>query len=352
MSLDAMLQVGLGPFDLDVALAMSPGEVVAVLGPNGAGKTTMLRSLAGLSPLDRGHIRIDGVTLDEPATGHFVGPQRRPVGVVFQEYLLFPHLSALENVAFGPRAHGLGRQEARAGAAALLQRMGLGDVLQQRPSQLSGGQQQRVALARALALRPRLLLFDEPLAALDAATRNDLRRDLRTVLDRNDGMALLVTHDPVDAHVLADRVVVVEAGRIVQAGRLAEVTAHPRSPYVAELVGVNLLSGTFDATAFSTANGARLIPAASQLRQGPALASIRPQAIALHASEPHGSPRNSWQTTVSEIDLYRDRVRVRLGEPLPLTAEITPGALAELALQPGDAVWASVKATEIATYPN
>lgn len=352
MSLDALAQLRLGSLSLDVSLAIAPGEVVALLGPNGAGKSTFLRCVAGLQPLDSGHIALDGVTLDDPCNAIFASPERRPVGMVFQDYLLFPHLSVLENVAFGPRARGVARGEARRGALALLEQTGLGELSRQRPGQLSGGQQQRVALARALAIQPRLLLLDEPLAALDASTRNELRRDLRGLLGVGGAMALVVTHDPVDAHVLADRVVVIENGKVVQFGTLSQVTAHPRSPYVAELVGVNLLSGTVAAGVFQSLSGGRLVSATIATWAGPALAAVRPQAIALHRSEPEGSPRNCWRATVVEIDLYAARVRVRLGEPLTLTAEITPGALADLGLVPGDEIWASVKATEVATYPN
>ncbi len=161
--LDARLVVDRGTFHLDVALTAAPGDVVALLGPNGAGKTTALRALAGLVPLADGHLRLDGVALDRTP------PESRPVGVVFQDYLLFPHLTALDNVAFGPRCRGASKAESRARAAAWLDRMGLADHAGAKPRRLSGGQAQRVALARALATNPRLLLLDEPLAALDDA---------------------------------------------------------------------------------------------------------------------------------------------------------------------------------------
>jgi molybdate transport system ATP-binding protein len=266
MSLDASVALTLGRLDLDVTLSVAPGEMVAILGPNGAGKSTVLRALAGLLAIDRGRIAIDDVVVDDPGRSTFVAPERRPIGVVFQDYLLFAHLSALDNVAFGLRARGVGRADARRRAGDWLERVGLGDHAAHRPAALSGGQAQRVALARALATDPRLLLLDEPLAALDVGTRAEVRRDLRRHLQSFDGMRVMVTHDPVDAYALADRVAVVDAGRIVQLGTIAEVTAHPRSRYVASLVGTNLVAGDILDGALTTATGARVLLADAHAR--------------------------------------------------------------------------------------
>ena len=349
MTLEARLTCAVGSLDLDIELTADAGEVVAILGPNGAGKTTAFRCLAGLRPLDAGRIRLDGTVLDDPADRVFVRPEHRPVAVVFQDYLLFPNLTALENVAFGLRARGVDRHEARRRAAAWLERVGLADHAGHRPGALSGGQAQRVALARALATEPRLLLLDEPLAALDAGTRSEVRRDLRRHLEAVQGVRLLITHDPVDANALADRVVIVEAGRVVQAGTLAEVTAQPRSRYIADLIGVNLLTGTGRDGTVTTAAGGVVVSADHV--EGAAFAVIEPRAVALYRTPPDGSPRNVWAARVADLDHQADRVRVRLEGPVPLVAEITPAALAALALRLGDEVWATVKATEIATYP-
>lgn len=349
MSLAATVVVELPGFRLDVALHVAPGEVVALLGPNGAGKSTALRALAGLRPLDGGSIRLDGELLDDGGA-HFVPAEQRSVGVVFQDYLLFPHLSARENVAFGLRARGTGRVGARARADEWLIRVGLGELGDRRPGALSGGQQQRVALARALAPSPRVLLLDEPLAALDAGTRGDVRRDLRRHLDAFGGCTVLVTHDPVDAYALADRVVVVEQGTVVQQGTLAEVAAHPRSRYVAELVGINLVRGRMAGGSFVADSGATVVVAEAP-EDGPAFVAVRPQAISLHRTHPEGSQRNVWSTTVADIDQQHDRVRVRLAGTLPLVAEITPAALTQMGIRPGDEVWAAVKATEVTAYP-
>jgi molybdate transport system ATP-binding protein len=348
--LAARVGLSLGSLELDVELAVDDGEVVAVLGPNGAGKTTLLRALAGLVAIDRGRIEVDGVVLDEPDAGTFVSVEHRPVGVVFQDYLLFAHLSALENVAFGLRARGTPKAEARSAAMALLDRFGLADHARHRPPALSGGQAQRVALARALATGPRLLLLDEPLAALDATTRRDVRRDLRRQLASFGGARVLVTHDPVDAYALADRLVILDAGSVVQAGTIHEVTAHPRSRYVAELVGTNLVSGDIAAGVLRTDHGVEIVIA--DALPGRAFAVIRPQAVAIARHAPaESSVRNTWPGIVSDVDRLGDRVRIGIDGPLPLTAEITSDALVSLALRPGDAVHASVKATDIVTYP-
>jgi molybdate transport system ATP-binding protein len=350
MTVAAEITVRVGSFDLHAGLTVDPGEVLALLGPNGSGKTTVLRALAGLLPIEAGSIRIDGVVVDDPAADRFVEPEHRPIAVVFQDYLLFPHLSVLENVAFGLRARGTPRVVARRAARGWVDRVGLAAHASARPSALSGGQAQRVALARVLATDPRVLLLDEPLAALDAGTRADVRRDLRQHLASFDGMRVLVTHDPVDAFALADRVAIIEGGRIVQTGTLHDVTAHPRSRYVADLVGVNLVSGAVSGGVLVTASGARVTIA--DAGAGPSFAVIRPHSIALTRQPPTmSSARNQWAGTIVDVDRLGDRARIGIDGVLPLVAEITVDALDALALRPGDAVHAAVKATDIEVYP-
>lgn len=348
MSLDAHLVVRLDRLALDLPVAASPGTVVAVLGPNGAGKTTALRALAGLRRLDGGHVTLAGRDLDRPATGTFVPPERRRVAWVPQDHLLFPHLSVLENVAFGPRSGGVPRAEARARARSELEAVGLAEVAGVRPRALSGGQAQRVALARALAGAPDLVLLDEPLAALDATTRATTRRDLGRRLAGVPAATVLVTHDPLDALVLAQHLVVVEDGGVVQAGPVTEVTARPRTRYVADLVGTNLLRGRADGTTVRVGDAAVTVP---EPRTGEVFLTIPPSALALHPERPTGSARNAWPCTVAAVDMLGERVRVELAGPLPLTAEITPAALVALGLQVGDPVWAAAKATEVDAYP-
>lgn len=347
MTLHAAFAVRLGALDLAVDLQAASGAVTAVLGPNGAGKTSVLRAIAGSLPIDAGAISLDGRTLDRPPDV-FVPPEHRRMGIVHQDYLLFPHLTALDNVAFGPRARGRTAREARALAASLLARVGVEAHAGARPRTLSGGQAQRVALARALATEPAALLLDEPLAALDAGTRVEVRRDLRRYLAGFGGPTLLVTHDPVDALALADHVAILEAGRLTQTGTIAEVTTRPRSRYVADLIGTNLVHGTAHGTIVETESGTTITIA--DPTHGPVFATVAPAAVALHHREPEGSPRNRWHTTVEHLDLLGDRVRVRLSPPVALVAEITPAAAAELGLREGDPVWASVKATEVTTY--
>jgi molybdate transport system ATP-binding protein len=292
---------------------------------------------------------LDGTVLEDTEAGTWVPTERRPVGFVFQDYLLFPHLSALENVAFGLRARGLPRAEARRRAAAWLERVGLAAHGASRPRALSGGQAQRVALARALAGDPRLLLLDEPLAALDAATRAEVRRDLRRHLASFDGTRLLVTHDPLEAIALADRLVVLEGGRVTQTGTPAQVSARPRSRYVAELVGVNLFRGRADGGRVELASGAVVVTAGDH--HGEVFAAVHPHAVALHRHRPEGTPRNVWAGTADTLDVLGDRVRVRVTGSMPIVAEVTPAAAGELRLADGGPVWASVKATEVTVYP-
>ena len=349
MSLECDIGLRLGTLDLAVELRVMPGEVLAILGPNGAGKSTVIRALAGLVALDDGRITLDGEVLDDPAHGVFVPAEQRSIGVVFQDYLLFSHLSVLENVAFGLRASGSTKQDARGSASEWLDRMGLQEYAGERPGVLSGGQSQRVALARALATQPGLLLLDEPLAALDVATRATVRSELRRHLDSFGGVRILVTHDPVDAYALADRVAILDAGTVVQIGTIGEVTAHPRSRYVADLVGTNLVTGAVRDGVLVTDSGVSVVIA--DARTGPSFAVIRPQAIALTREQPAGSSmRNVWRGTINGIDRLGDRVRVGIEGPLPLVAEITADALDTLQLRPGDDVHAAAKATDIEAY--
>jgi molybdate transport system ATP-binding protein len=349
MSLQAAVGLVMGSLALDLEVSAGDGEVIGVLGPNAAGKSTLLRALAGLSPLRRGRVVLDGEVLEDTSTGVREPADRRSVGFMFQDSRLFPHLSVLDNVAFGPRARGLSRGEARRRAEEWLGRLGWTTPTSTRPRALSGGQAQRVALARALATEPRLLLLDEPLAALDAGARAELRRELRRHLSSFAGTCLVVTHDPLEAMVLAERLVVLESGRVTQAGTPEEVRAHPRSRYVAELVGLNLYRGKVAHGAITLANGSTLVVADGVAEAGEVFALIHPRAVALYRERPDGSPRNVWPGTADGLEATADRVRVRVAGPVPLVAEVTPAAVAALHLDYGGPVWASVKATEVVT---
>ena len=349
MTLEARVGAGVAAFEIDVELGVAAGELVAVLGPNGAGKTSLLRALAGLLPLRTGRVILDGVVLEDPAAGIRVPSERRPIGLVFQEYLLFPHLSVRENVAFGLRARGMARAVALGEADRWLERVGLSGEGDRKPASLSGGQAQRVALARVLALNPALLLLDEPMAALDASTRIEFRRDLRRHLESFRGVRLLVTHDPVEAMAMADRLVVVEQGRVLQSGTPADVTQRPRSRYVADLVGVNLFRGRASQNVITLADGGSLTAAGAA--DGDVFAVVHPRTVALYRTRPDGTPRNVWEGRAVDLDLEGDRVRVRLSGIPSIVAEVTPAAVRELGLDRGGQVWVAVKATEVSVYP-
>lgn len=337
-------------FVLDARLYTAAGHTAALLGPNGAGKSTAVRALCGLSPLEAGRITLGGRCLDDPERGVWISPERRRIGAVFQDYVLFPHLTVAQNVAFGLRCRGEARAAAAAKCRAWLQRLGLDELAERRPGDLSGGQAQRVALARALIFEPELLLLDEPLAALDVTTRVELRRILASHLGQFDGPRLLITHDPTEAFLLADEIHVLEGGRITQVGSPEDIRLRPRSRYIADLAGSNLLLGNA-AGGILTVRGHRLHIPDRQV-DGAVLATIHPRAISLHRHRPEGSPRNAWQTRVASTEHYGDRVRLQLEEPLSLVVEVTPDAVNELGLGSGTSVWVSIKATEIGVQPD
>ncbi|MFG2831423.1 ABC transporter permease [Streptomyces sp. NPDC048434] len=326
-----------------LTLDADPGTTIAVVGPNGAGKTTLLRALLGLTPRARATLRLGDTDVTT------LPPHRRGVAWVPQDGALFPHLTALSNTAYGLRAHGTPRAEARRAAQLWLDRLGVGPLAHRKPAQLSGGQNQRVALARALAASPRLLLLDEPLAALDQTTRAHVRHTLRGHLAGFGGVCLIVTHDPVEAVSLADRVLVLDDGRALQDAPPAEVTRHPRSPWVARMLGRNAWPAIATGDGLALTDGGRLV-AADRLPDGArALAIIAPEAVSLHLDKPTGSPRNVWPGTVREITSAGSRLRILVTSPEApdLVAEITPSAALELGLADGVSVWTSVKATEV-----
>ena len=320
--------------DVAVTLRIEPGETVALLGPNGAGKSTLLGVIAGALRDDRSRVVLGDRVLADPAT--WVAPHGRGIGLLAQEPLLFPHLSALGNVAFGPRSGGAGRRAAEDTARAWLARVGCDALADRRPPQLSGGQAQRVAIARALAADPSVVLLDEPMAALDVDARPALRQLLRDVL--RERTAVIATHDVLDALLLADRVVVLDGGRVVEDGPTAEVLARPRSAFAARVAGLNLLAGRW--AAGRSPEG---------LDEGAeAVAAFRPSAVSVHRRAPEGSPRNAWPVTVEALEPQGDQVRVRAGG---LSALVTAQAVVELELAPGAPVFFVVKAAEVEVYP-
>jgi molybdate transport system ATP-binding protein len=350
--LDAHVVVRRDSFVLDVELSIEAGTTAALLGPNGAGKSTTIHALGGLVALERsGHITLGGRTLDAPDEGISLPPERRRIGIVFQDRRLFGHLSVRDNVGFGPRSAGQGRAASRTAADVWLATLGLTEFADRRPAELSGGQAQRVALARAVASAPELLLFDEPLSALDVETRRELRRMLSGHLDGFAGPRLLVTHDPADAFLLADRLHVVEGGRITQVGTPDEIRRHPATPYIAALAGTNLFLGRATAGTVLLDDHEHVFTVADTSIEGSVVLTVHPRAISLHSTRPEGSQRNVWSSTVQLVESLGDTVRITLGDPVPVAIDVTPGAVAALDLLPGRAVWAAVKATEITTTP-
>jgi len=347
--LEADIQLRLSRLDLNAAFTVAAGEVLALLGPNGSGKSTTLRALVGLLPLAGGRVVLDGTVLEDPAKRVKVAPEKRPIALMFQDYLLFPHMSAVENVAFGLRCRGTDKKTAREKAAQTLARLDLAGVTDAKPGAMSGGQQQRVAMARALVTDPRLLLLDEPLAALDVSIKTNVRRLLRDVLRQSNAANILVTHDLLDAVALGDRMIVLEHGQIVQTGTPAEVTARPRSSYVADLTGVNLLRGKASGTMLELDGGGRLMCAGPAT--GPTLAVIAPAGVAVSRQRPEGKEWNAWLGKVSAVDLMGDRVRVHVDGTPAITAEVPPAAVDELRLDDGGELWAYVEPAAITTYP-
>jgi molybdate transport system ATP-binding protein len=337
--------------NVDIAVEAAAGETLALLGPNGSGKSTALDVIAGLVLPDSGRVELDGRVLTDVGPGRpgvRVPPHARRTALLGQEPLLFPHLDAVENVAFGPRSAGVPRSTARATAQHWLDEVGVGELSQRRPAQLSGGEAQRVAVARALAADPALLLLDEPMAALDVAVLPALRQTLRRVLA--DRTVVLVTHDPLDALLLADRVVVLSAGKVVEQGASSEVLSRPRSSFAARLAGLNLVDGSWRDGYVETPHGLRvhgLVVGEAPAPGARAIATFRPASVAVFREPVEGSPRNSFDVTITEIEPLADLIRVHAGA---LHADVTVQAAAELELSAGLIVTFLVKATEVSVY--
>ncbi|MFF3568369.1 sulfate/molybdate ABC transporter ATP-binding protein [Nocardia jiangxiensis] len=368
------VSVRLAQRGLEVELQVAPGEVLAVLGPNGAGKSTLLEIVAGLVRPDAGHVRLGRRVLTDTGAAVAVPAHRREVSLLAQDALLFPHLTAAANVAFGPRSRGMRSRAAAAVAQEWLRAVDAIEFAGRRPGELSGGQAQRVALARALAVEPRVVLLDEPMAALDVAAAPAMRILLRRALrdaemsSRRAGpapSAILVTHDIVDALTLADRVVVVESGHIVEQGPVADVLSRPRSAFAARIAGVNLMIGTAEPAAAQQDSGTGLVRRGADLIQGraesPWMPGVRaaavfsPAAVAVYREHPQGSPRNVFHVHVAELTDRGGVIRVHTADRedgvAGMVADLTPAAIAELGITPGEQVYFTVKAVEVQVYP-
>ena len=397
---------------IDVDLTLEPGKVVAVLGANGAGKSTLLQLVAGLlhpTRSDQLRVTVDDVVLTDSTRRTLVPPRRRGVAWLSQRALLFENMTVRDNVAFGLEAQGLRRAEARAQAVSHLARVGAQGLASRRSRQLSGGQAQRVSITRALATDPRVLLLDEPLASLDVGVAQLVRSVLHNAQRDQPRTTLLVTHDLLDVLLLADRVVVLDGGKVVEDGPAREVLTRPRSPFAAQLAGVNLLVGTATSdralalgapraaaagvagprvagvaehdvkVAMAPHNDLNLVfgtgvepGSGAELVVGePAVAVFLPQAVAVHRALPEGSPRNVFAVEVTSLEPHGQLLRVwgtatpavhatpgvanapsRPDDVVRLAADLTPQAVVDLELVPGARVWFAVKAAEVQVYPS
>ena len=360
--LRAEFEVRRGPFVLSAGLRVAPGEVLGVVGPNGSGKSTLLALLSGLLRPDRGAVELNGRTLVDTESGVYLPAHRRTVGLLAQDPLLFPHLSVLANVAFGSRSRGMPRRAAHAQAKRWLSEVDAAGFADRRPGGLSGGQAQRVALARALATDPALLLLDEPFAALDVdavpVLRGVVRRMLRHAPTGN-RPAILVTHDPLDALVLADRLMVLAGGRIVEQGDTRDLLARPRTTFTARIAGLNLVSGVACARGLRTADGSVIHGQHSGPISGDraAVAVFPPAAVALFTERPNDRPGNVFPAAVAGIEPRGDVIRLRMtaapgGPPwiADQAVDLTAAAAADLEVEPGTPVWVAIDVAEVAVH--
>ncbi|HEX6970889.1 MAG TPA: ABC transporter ATP-binding protein [Limnochordia bacterium] len=358
--LEACFTLSRGAFRLDAALTARPGETLVLVGPSGSGKSTTLEALAGLVHPAAGHIRLDGRTLYDGQRKINVPAHRRPIGYVFQDGALFPHLTVFENVAFGLRASHVRRAQIGPRVWAALERVGATALAQRRPASLSGGEKQRVALARALVLKPRLFLLDEPLSSLDPASRRHLQTVLQELLAETTAVTLLVTHHPLEAVTLADQIAVYERGRIVQQGDRRALLLEPRSAYVAEFIGINLWRGKLVQSAgglweLRTESGEVRISQGDDTLTGleEVFASIDPREVTLYTAPPTASAQNVLygpiQTMTSEGP-RQDRIRVEIASRPPVVAEVTVQAAQSLGLRVGEPIYASFKASAVRVY--
>src|SRR3989442_7182554 len=382
--LQAVLDTHLNSFHLNLAFSAETGKTTVLLGESGAGKSTVLRLLAGLVRPQQGHISLNDTTYFDSERCIVVPPQERPFGYVFQDYVLFPHLSVFENVAFGLRAQHLPRSLVQQRVGKALEQVHLSGLNGRRPTQLSGGQQQRVAIARALALQPQLLLLDDPLSDLDVQTRREVRQELRHILADVGITTVFVTHHYLEALLFGHHILVLDHGRVIQQGSQRDLLEHPRSSYVAELVGTNFFRGRvvrcetntictiqlYDDHEHSVEISAALeehtqsdrVPAAGE----EAYVVVEPRSVTLYQTLPDTSARNVFRGEIIQLlhlgtslsgagnlDDGRVRVSMLLETPttstLPaplLTAEITAASAARMQLREGKKVYATFKATE------
>jgi molybdate transport system ATP-binding protein len=353
--LELELDTRLRELRLRLALEVEAGRCLALVGPSGAGKTSVLRAVAGLTKPARGRVNCGGAAWLDTEAGIDLAPEARRCGYVFQDYALFAHMAVWRNVAYG--LDHMRRAERRSAAVSLLERFGIAGLADARTDSLSGGERQRVALARALGPRPRALLLDEPLAALDAGTRASATRQVRHMVAEAGVPTLLVTHDFTEAITLADEVAVLEQGSVVQRGLPETLAAEPVSGFVAELTGAVVLDGAAsprpDGLTAVRLEGGGTVISTDRAEAGPACVSVHPWEIAIEPAHSvrHGSQQNRLSATVRSVTRIGNRVRVGLDAGQPLVAEVTPQARESLELRPGVEVIAVWKASASRVTP-
>ena len=353
--LSVQVKKRLREFPLEIAFDAMPGETLVIIGPSGCGKTTTLNVIAGLVEPDEGRVALGETVLFDSSSGTSIPTEKRSTGYVFQDFALFPHMTVGDNVAYGLRARNRPKHEVAARVDEVLGLLGISELKQRRPGALSGGERQRVALARAVACDAEILLLDEPLGSLDAQTRNHVRGELQRMLRLIGRIAIMVTHDYVDALTFGHRICVLDRGKVLQMGTREQLLHHPKSRFVAELTGVNFFEGAVSA---GSDNGlaeiwvgdSRIYAACEERDMGGIMLAFFPSEVTISREPPLTSARNVFRSQVREVVHMGDKVRLSLNGSLPMCAEISANALDELGVREGDTVYASLKATAIKTY--
>jgi len=339
-----------GSFSLEASLSVAAGETMALVGPTGCGKTTCLMIIAGILAPDWGRVMLGDRALCDMEKGIWCPPHKRNIGVVFQDYALFPHMTAFDNVAYGLKAKGVRGDTLRKKALAALEMVGIPELAHRKPPQLSGGEKQRLALARAAAVDSPVLLLDEPISALDPHTRDSVRRELKSLISSLGKTTIVVTHDPVDAFTLGQKICVLEGGRVQQIGDSMGLLLYPKTPFVARFMGTNFFSGRVvdartDGLTEISVNVATVFTA--DRAEGEVAVSFLPSEVTLSLSRPDGSSLNVFQGTVEDVVNLGDRVRVSIRSDVPIVAEISHRSFAHLGISEGQNVFASFKATAV-----
>jgi molybdate transport system ATP-binding protein len=349
-ALEAQFDLHRGNLAIRASIKVGAGEIVALLGPNGAGKTTLLECIAGGLAISNGYVSVGGSKVDDPGAGIWQPPEKRQIGMVFQDNLLFPHMNVIDNVAFSLRCSGHSKKSARRRASEVLLFLGIAELERKPIEELSGGQTKQVAIARSIIQEPSLLLLDEPLSGLDSIAGSKLKAFAVNNLKALQTGCLLVTHDSDFVVEIADRVYVLESGIVTEFGQPDELRAKPNTPYIANFAGTNSFIGV-------VRNGQLVINTAFQLQvadlstSGPVNVSINPRSISLHRNMSHGSPRNNLPVVIDSVESLGDITRIVTAEPTPLVIDITTISANELNVRQGEHLWATIKATEINVEP-